>query len=62
MENKNSQNNHSNHPQWGEHNPKLTEDNFIDRSPKKISDQNELLTPVDTPINLADKSEINIKK
>ena len=34
--------------EWGAHNAKLTESNFIDRPQKKISDQNELLAKVDT--------------
>lgn len=53
MENKNPQKSNLNDPQWGDHNPKLTEENFIDRNPKKISDQNELLAPSNAPIDLS---------
>lgn len=40
-----------NNLEWGAHNPKLRPDNFIDKRPKKISDQNELLANVNVPIN-----------
>jgi hypothetical protein len=53
MENKNSQKDSSNDPQWGDHNPKLTDDNFIDRNHKKISDQNELLAPSNAAVDLS---------
>jgi hypothetical protein len=36
--------------EWGDHNPKLTDHNFIDKKPKKISDQNELLAGSNAPI------------
>jgi hypothetical protein len=57
MENKslnnNSQKIKSNQLEWGDHNPKLTDHNFIDRNHKKISDQNELLSPSNAPIDLS---------
>ena len=41
--------------EWGNHNPNLTDDNFIDRKHQKISDQNELLTDNNAPITLSEK-------
>lgn len=43
--------------EWGAHNPKLTESNFIDRNHKKISDQNELLADVATPLKGQEKKK-----
>ena len=39
--------------EWGDHNPNLTEGNFINGNHKKISDQNELLAPSNAPIDLS---------
>lgn len=43
--------------EWGAHNPKLTESNFIDRRHKKISDQNELLANVAAPLKGQEKEK-----
>jgi len=43
--------NKENRLEWGAHNPKLSPDNFIDKRPKKISDQNELLANVNGSIS-----------
>ncbi len=51
MERKKAKN--PNHPQWGGHNPKLTDHNFIDRNHKKISDQHELRATSNEPIDLS---------
>lgn len=41
--------------QWGAHNPRLTDDNFIDRQPKKIRDQNEVLASSNAAIDLSEE-------
>jgi hypothetical protein len=41
--------------EWGDHNQQLTDDNFIDRKRKKISDQNELLAGSNAPIESQDE-------
>jgi len=41
--------------EWGEHNPKLTDENFIDRPKKKLSDQNDLLDSASRPIDLSEE-------
>lgn len=43
----------NNQLEWGDHNPRLTDDNFIDRPKKKISDQNELLDNANHLIDLS---------
>jgi len=45
----------ANQLEWGDHNPRLTDDNFIDRPKKKISDQNELLKNANHPIDLSEE-------
>ena len=45
----------SNQLEWGDHNPRLTDDNFIDRPKKKISDQNDLLNSTNHPIDLSEE-------
>ncbi len=39
--------------QWGDHNVKLSDYNFIDRNHKKIADTDELLTSSNAPIDLS---------
>lgn len=39
--------------EWGDHNPKLTDENFIDRNRKKIRDQNESTTSDGAPVDLS---------
>ncbi|MDQ7947402.1 MAG: hypothetical protein REI78_01245 [Pedobacter sp.] len=38
--------------EWGEHNPKLTDENFIDRNNKKVNSTDELLSSSQAYINL----------
>lgn len=47
----------TNNLEWGNHNSELSDENFIDRRPKKISDQNELLSGSNAPINVSSEEQ-----
>jgi hypothetical protein len=53
MENQNfneEQDNTEKKLEWGDHNPKLTDENFIDRNAKKVTGTDELLASSEEPI------------
>ena len=48
--------------EWGDHNAKLTDHNFIDRKHKKISNQNQSLSNTNAPVNPEDEESRRDRK